>query len=121
MAGAQELLDTATAEFEGTFATVILGNAQSFFFHVDGTEHDYIQVTSVVVADGESSPVYDTAEEAVNAWRSAVRQFEGKKYLYWRVKPVIEQDQNEKSIVDDASPNPTFGKWRVYSRFRVLE
>lgn len=98
-----------------------MGFPGAYSHHVaDGQRHDYIQVSgSGPVAEGERYPAYDTPEEAVAVWRNAVKEFEGKNYLYWRVKPEIDHDEQKRSF--DGSPNPTFGKWKVYSRFRALD
>ena len=117
----EELLAEATANFELTFKEVRMGNLSAYLDH-DGERYTYIVVSGDgPVDEGCRFPLYDSAEDAVAAWCNAIKSFEGKKFLYWRIRPEIEQDQNKFSIYDDGRPNPTLGKWRVYSRFRVLD
>jgi hypothetical protein len=120
---AEELLEAATAEFEKTFSHVQMGKEGPIFRHVDGTQHDYIQVCSGGVrSDGEEMLLCDTPEEAIKSWYDSLQPFKGKKYLYWRIKPEIAQDKNERDFTRGGKvKNPTFGKWKVYSRFRVLD
>jgi len=120
---AEELLESATADFEKTFSHVQMGEQARLFRHVDGTQHDYIQICSGGVrSEGEAILLCDTAEEAIKSWYDSLQPFKGKQYLYWRIKPEIAQDKNEKDFTrDEDVPNPTFGKWKVYSRFRVLD
>jgi hypothetical protein len=117
------LLHMATRDFEATFENVLIGEAARVFKHIDGTEHDYIVVSDRLKAEGESSGVFDTAEQAIQAWRDAVKPYEGKAYLYWRSVPEIDQDDNKFDFFarPQRKPNPTFEKWRIYSRFRVLD
>lgn len=117
---AEELLGHATAEFEKTFEHVQMGNAARFFY-VDDVPYEYVEVCSGgVKEEGASAACFDTAAEAVQSWQAALQPFKGKKSLYWRRKPEIEQDENKKNIAT-GGPNPTFGKWKVYSRFQVLD
>jgi hypothetical protein len=117
------MLDEATKDFEKNFKTVLMGPAAATFKH-DGQRLDYVVVCGGdhAIPEGEMMPVYDTAEDAVKDWRKSVREYEGEEFLYWRIRPEIAQDENEKTYVFDpeGQPNPTYGKWKVYSRFRAV-
>ena len=125
---AEERLAEVTSEFEKTFESVLdfertfekSGNTPSRFRH-DGKWYEYVIVSGSgpVEDDDYRLPDYDNAEQAINALRKALRLYEGKRYLYWRTRPEIEQNPNSLDI--DGKPNPSFGKWKVYSRFRVID
>src|SRR4051812_12338352 len=106
---AEELLEDATAHFENTFEHVQMGNT-SVCFYVNGVRHEYVEVCSGGVRKDEGAKIayFDTAAEAIQSWQAALQPFKGKK-LYWRRKPEIDFDRNEKSF-ETGGPNPTFGK-----------
>jgi len=121
----KELLDEAVKDFEAKFAFVQMGEAGQTFPHLSGGSHSYLEVgAGGVRKEGASYPSHlrDTPEQAVAAWRDAVRAFEGNEFLYWRVKPEIDQwtDKVYYGNSPEGEPNPYYGKWSVYSRFRAL-
>lgn len=115
-----EMLDVATRDFEATFGSVRLGEQRSDFKH-NGKFYRYVVVSGDgPVEEGCLLPVYDSAEDAISALRQAWKSFEGRRFLYWRIRPEIAQDENEKDFLTDG-PNPNFGKWKTYSRFRAID
>lgn len=111
------MLDAATKEFEATFAVVGMGAHAAYFRH-NGRRYDYVVVSGGVVVDGGYVvPVYDTVEIAIEALRQGWKPFEGKKYLFWRIRPEIMQDK----VTFDGLDNPNYGKWKTYSRFRAID
>lgn len=116
------MLAEATKDFEKNFKFVRMGAAERVFKH-DGEYLDYVEVTgNGAIKEGNALPVYYTPEDAISAWRRVVREYEGEEFLYWRIKPEIEQDTNEKTfwLEPEGQPNPNYGKWKIYSRFRAV-
>lgn len=116
------MLDEATKDFEKNFKAVLMGPAAATFKH-DGDKMDYVVVCGgdEPIPEGSVLPVYDTPEDAVKSWRKAVRRYEGEEFLYWRIKPEIEQDSHKTTwLTGKPETNPTYGKWKIYSRFRAV-
>jgi len=118
-------LHIVVREFEATFKHVRLGRAARTFEHED-SEYTYFEIcagSSVPKPEGDKLQLFDTAEEAINGWREAVKPHQGRTYLYWRIVPEIDVDEDEFDTWSTGvkQPNTTYGKWKVYSRFRTLD
>ena len=73
------------------------------------TGEEYIEVCSgcAIKREGESVPVYLSAQEAIEAYENTLEEFtkdSADATLYWRIYPDIDSYQ---------------GKWKIYSRFLV--
>jgi len=110
-------LDEAVKKFESSFSEVIEGLAGPKAQN-GGT---YIVVTSCE-RKNEGFPIigFDTQEEAIERWLISVSPYEGKKTLYWRIRPEAGQDENKTDFVT-GQRNPNFGKWAIYSRFLATD
>ena len=82
-------------------------------YFVDAAKREYVVYdtlcTGGIKEQGEKPPrLTDTPEEAIDGWKDAFLDYAVGlgKHLYWRRRPVLEQD-------DD-------GRWNVYSRLALL-
>ncbi len=101
-------LEAAVKEFEATFSEVIDGLAGPMAQNGE----KYIEVASGGRrGEGEELEYFDTPEQAIQSWLSAVKPFSRKKKLYWRIRPELGQF----GAIDKSDQN--YKKWTVYSRF----